>query len=77
MIYLCVVATLSFLVLAGVLALELRGTIKQHKADAERKTDEKVEAEMKRDVMDEGFEAIMAYSIRGNNGFEEDRGSFG
>lgn len=35
----------------------------------EEKRDEAVEREMKRDFLDEGFENLMAYSVRGENGF--------
>jgi hypothetical protein len=35
----------------------------------EEKRDEVVEREMKRDFLDEGFENLMAYSVRGENGF--------
>lgn len=73
MIYCCIVATLVLLCLAVILALLLKSTVKEHRVSAERKTDEAVEREMKRDFMDEGFENLMSYAVNGKNGFDDDK----
>lgn len=60
---------LLFLALVAVWALLIPAKEKA----GEAKTEARVEQELKRDFMDEGFENIMAYSVGGRNGFDDSK----
>lgn len=73
MIVLWIFEAVEAAVLIWILTLILRGNAERRGKEKERKTEEVVEREMKRDFMDEGFENIMSYSVNGRNGFDDDK----
>ena len=73
MIVLWIFEAVEAAVLIWILALILRRNAERRGAEKEKKADEAVEREMKRDFMDEGFENIMSYSVNGRNGFDDDK----
>lgn len=66
-----VLVVLNIALNAAMLAMYLEERRHGRIEKLERKTDEIVEREMKRDIMDEGFENIMSYSVNGRNGFDD------
>ena len=73
MIVLWIFEAVEAAVLIWILALILRRNAERRGAEKEKKAEEAVEREMKRDFMDEGFENIMSYSVNGKNGFDDDK----
>ena len=73
MIVLWIFEAVEAAVLIWMLALILRRNAERRGAEKEKKAEEAVEREMKRDFMDEGFENIMSYSVNGKNGFDDDK----
>ena len=73
MIVLWIFEAVEAAVLIWILALILRRNAERRGAEKEKKAEEAVEREMKRDFMDEGFESIMSYSVNGKNGFDDDK----
>ena len=73
MIVLWIFEAVEATVLIWILALILRRNAERREKENEKKADEAVEREMKRDFMDEGFENIMSYSVNGRNGFDDDK----
>lgn len=73
MIVLWIFEAVEAAVLIWILALILRRNAERRGAEKEKKAEEAVEREMKRDFMDEGFENIMSYSVNGRNGFDDDK----
>lgn len=73
MIVLWIFEAVEAAVLIWMLALILRRNAERREKENEKKADEAVEREMKRDFMDEGFENIMSYSVNGRNGFDDDK----
>ncbi len=73
MIVLWIFEAVEAAVLIWILALILRRNAERREKENEKKADEAVEREMKRDFMDEGFENIMSYSVNGRNGFDDDK----
>ena len=73
MIVLWIFEAVEAAALIWILALILRRNAERRGAEKEKKAEEAVEREMKRDFMDEGFENIMSYSVNGKNGFDDDK----
>ena len=73
MIVLWIFEAVEAAVLIWILALILRRNAERREKENEKRADEAVEREMKRDFMDEGFENIMSYSVNGRNGFDDDK----
>lgn len=73
MIVLWIFEAVEAAVLIWILTLILRRNAERREKENEKKADEAVEREMKRDFMDEGFENIMSYSVNGRNGFDDDK----
>ncbi len=73
MIVLWIFEAVEAAALIWMLALLIRGNAERRGAEKEKKAEEAVEREMKRDFMDEGFENIMSYSVNGKNGFDDDK----